>query len=236
MHLYLIRHAESQNNALPTFRRVEDPGITARGRLQAEGLAQWMQTLSVDTLITSPFLRTLQTTQAVLKARPQPLQIWDDVFERGGCYRGYDPDKIKSAPGLGRREISELILPDATELSIDNSITEKGWWDGRQPESDEQCDLRAKSVVSKFVAKFGRTDQAVILITHADFIRAMLRHMLAGVIDADLLGRLRNTGVTRLNYSPGPATDAPNARDTWQLDWLNSVSHLPSRLVTGNEH
>ena len=36
MELYLIRHAQSQNNALPEEQRVEDPGLTELGNQQAD--------------------------------------------------------------------------------------------------------------------------------------------------------------------------------------------------------
>ena len=45
MQLYLIRHAESENNARPEHDRVEDPSITTLGRRQAE----LMQSLSRTT-------------------------------------------------------------------------------------------------------------------------------------------------------------------------------------------
>ena len=105
MQLYLIRHAESENNARPGHLRVEDPAITAVGRLQAQQLANWTRTLKIDALITSPFLRTLQTTQAVLDAEALPVSVWHTVFERGGCYRGYGDDACEGGPGLGRSEI-----------------------------------------------------------------------------------------------------------------------------------
>jgi 2,3-bisphosphoglycerate-dependent phosphoglycerate mutase len=45
MQLLLVRHAQSANNALPTELRVHDPGLTETGNLQAEHLADWLQTL-----------------------------------------------------------------------------------------------------------------------------------------------------------------------------------------------
>ena len=84
MKLYLIRHAESENNAKPIYQRIEDPPITAVGRLQAERLAGWVETLKIDTLITSPVLRALQTTRRITDATGQHVNVWADVFEEGG--------------------------------------------------------------------------------------------------------------------------------------------------------
>jgi 2,3-bisphosphoglycerate-dependent phosphoglycerate mutase len=52
MQLYLIRHAESTNNAKPPRQRVEDPPITELGESQATHLAKWTSTTEIDTLIT----------------------------------------------------------------------------------------------------------------------------------------------------------------------------------------
>lgn len=221
MILYLIRHAESENNARDPTLRVEDPGITQLGRQQANCLAQWAAKQSFDRLITSPFLRTLQTTAAVVHQKPQRVFIWHNVFERGGCYRGYFPEDLEGASGMGRSEIASQ-LPDA---EIDSSITESGWWGERTPETDQQAEKRAEEVVARLLSGFGNSDVAIALITHADLKRLMLKSMLSGQVDAAKLGPLRNTGVTRLNFIQG----------AWQLDWFNSVTHLSSDHVTGNE-
>ena len=92
MQLYLIRHAESENNAKPERLRVEDPPISSLGRQQAKCLGQWVRTLSVDILITSPFLRTLETTREVVNGATHHVHVWHDLFEQGGCYRGHGPD------------------------------------------------------------------------------------------------------------------------------------------------
>ena len=38
-HLYLVRHGESANNALPNHQRVADPSLTELGQKQAHNLA-----------------------------------------------------------------------------------------------------------------------------------------------------------------------------------------------------
>ena len=240
MQLYLIRHAESENNARPAFQRVEDPALTARGRLQAEHLGQWIKTLSIDTLITSPFLRTLQTTRLVVDAAPQPVHIWHDVYERGGCFVGHLPDDQRGGLGLGRQKIMEQILGEPREAAeseteivdavdqclIDESIDQAGWWAGKQRESEEEALQRARLVTDRMIDTFGATGQVVVAIIHADFKRLLLGEMLRTALDTSLLGPMRNTGISKIDFD-GHA---------WRLDWLNSVTHLPHRLITGKEH
>ena len=226
MQLFLIRHAESANNARPPYQRVEDPAITAVGRLQTQHLAQWTRTLKIDTLITSPFLRTIQTTLEMVEGTDHQVNIWHDVFERGGCFRGWQPDAIEGAMGLGRSAILKHFLDHSVDCVIDPSIEEEGWWGGRPRESEEDVAERAQRVTRRLADTFGSSGQNVVAVIHADFKRWLLRVMLDDVVDPDLFGPLRNTGISKLNYDG----------KRWQLDWLNSVSHLPARLITGNEH
>ncbi|TWU06407.1 histidine phosphatase family protein [Stieleria varia] len=237
MQLYLIRHAESGNNAVPTYQRSEDPSITSVGRLQAEHLGNWIKTLRFDAMITSPFRRTLETTRTVLQAnsKPSDVRIWDSVFERGGCYRGWNASNVAGARGMGRSEILNELSDVVGTLTIDETIGETGWW-GEQPrETDDAAIERTGIVAERLVREFGGDGKGssengqspvIVMVTHADFKRLLLSRLLDSKADAMRFGPLRNTGVTRLNY----------AKNQWQLDILNSVTHLPARLITGNEH
>ncbi len=225
MQLYLIRHAESENNAKPPYERIEDPAITARGRLQAEYLASWAESLEIDFLITSPFRRSLETTSFILNRSPQPVHVWHNVFERGGCFRGHGPDATEGGPGMTRAEILRFAASFPQEFVIDETITEEGWWGSQLRESDQEAGARASVVIDRLIKTFGSRGETIVAVIHADFKRCLLNQMLTGVADIDRLGSLVNTGISKLNYDG----------ESWHLQWLNSASHLPARLVTGNE-
>lgn len=224
MQLYLIRHAESENNARPIYQRVEDPPLTAIGRLQAGHLAQWLATLKIDTLITSPVRRALQTTRLVNESDGRHVHVWADVFEEGGIYRGHGPEATEGGPGLTRDEVIRHATDDAQSCTLDESITTAGWW-GRERETPDEAIARARNVTARLVETFGSNGQTIVAVIHADFKRKLLAHMLETTADAKSFGALRNTGITKLNYDG----------QTWQLDWFNSVSHLPAKLITGTE-
>lgn len=220
MQLYLIRHAESENNARPHYLRVEDPALTPVGRLQSDALAQWIRSLKIDALVTSPFRRSLQTSRIVGDlCKPAEAMVWHDVFERGGCYCGFGDSDVEGRPGLGRSSIL-LELPTAV---VDTSISEEGWWSGRAKETEQETLCRAAVVIDRLVERFSGSEKNVVAVLHADFIRTMLVQMLHPTADATLFGPLRNTGITKVDFDGS----------RWRLDWLNSVSHLPVRLITG---
>ncbi|WP_161604373.1 histidine phosphatase family protein [Roseiconus nitratireducens] len=225
MQLYLIRHAESQNNARPTYLRVEDPEITPVGRLQAQHLADWLATLKIDAMITSPFLRTLQTALPILTATQVNLDVWHHVFERGGCFRGHDETNFAGAMGMGRAHILRLLAEFERRCRLEASIDDSGWWGGRDRETDQEAEQRAKRICDRLLSTF-QNGEVVVLLIHADFKRLMLTEMIGETIDVTGLGPMRNAGITKLN----------RIDERWQLDYFNSVTHLPAKLITGNEH
>lgn len=221
MNLYLIRHAESENNAKPIYQRVEDPPLTAVGRLQAERLGEWIKTLAFDVLITSPVLRALQTTRRIYHRTAKHVHVWDSVFEEGGIYRGHGPDAVEGGPGLSRSKVIEAVTGNAEDCTLDPSIGENGWW-GRDRESPEEASARATEVVGRLASTYGHQQRVVVAVIHADFKRKMLSELIGDEVDPKRFGPLRNTGITKLDLEAG----------RWQLDWFNSVSHLPAKLIT----
>lgn len=224
MQLYLIRHAESENNAKPVYERVEDPPITAVGRLQATHLADWLKTMRFDELITSPVLRALQTTRHITEATGRHVHVWADVFEEGGIYAGHGPEAIKGSMGLSRSDVIRHVSADQT-CTLDDSIVESGWWGGRDRETPEQAMDRAKAVKGRLIDTFGSSKKSVVAIIHADFKRKLLSQILGSKVDPREFGNLCNTGITKLT----------RVSERFQLEWFNSVSHLPAKLITGNE-
>ncbi|WP_345688867.1 histidine phosphatase family protein [Novipirellula caenicola] len=225
MQLYLIRHAESENNAMPPYQRIEDPAITPRGRLQSEYLAKWTSTLAIDTLITSPFRRSIQTTRFIVDQSPQCVHVWHNVFERGGCFRGHGPDATEGGPGMGRESIEKEFSALPHDCIIDETITSAGWWAGNRRETDDQANTRAEVVTERLIQSFGASGKTIVAVIHADFKRCLLAKMLSQVTDVEKVGAFVNTGITKLEFDG----------HSWKLHWLNSASHLPSRLVTGIE-
>lgn len=253
--LYLIRHAESENNAKPVHERVPDPGLTRYGRLQADCLAEWMQTLPLDVLVSSPFRRTLATALPILARRKFPVQVWHDIFENGGCYHGHDPASFVGAAGMNREQIESFLVPqsaligagstrennrstsdssslDSTErgsdlpLAVDPEIGDEGWWNGKPREDIEATRVRAAGVAARLTDTFAETDQHVALLIHADFKRELLRVLLRDILCLDHVGPIANTSVTILRY---------RGEGVWHLHSLASVTHLPRRLITGHE-
>jgi len=219
--LYLIRHGQSANNALPESQRVEDPGLTELGVSQASLLGQRFGELAarevrIDCLLTSGFRRAVETMRPVAKSLEIRPSIWVGLHEVGGCFRGHEVGKTQGCPGMTGSQLAE----EFPEFDLADEIGEDGWWKNKPFETFEEAEARTQQQAERLLATFHGKDITVACVIHADF-KAMLLRQLIGTTDyyaADLV----NTGVTLLRYE----SDAP------EVITFNDSSHLPPEQVS----
>jgi 2,3-bisphosphoglycerate-dependent phosphoglycerate mutase len=219
MKLYLIRHAQSANNALPEEQRVEDPPLTELGHRQADALAAWMAETPLDILVTSPFRRALETTSYLHRSLRLKPQVWIDLHEQGGCYAGYEPHAYVGRPGMNRAQI-QAEFPD---YEIEEALAELGWWQCQAYEDDEAARVRARRLLQKSLQHFAKSASTVAFVMHADFKRLFLREVFAagGRNGQSFLG-IYNTAVTQLEFQA----------DRAELHIFNSTQHLDPSLLS----
>jgi len=211
--LYLIRHAQSANNALPESQRVSDPSLTDLGHEQARKLAEWLPRLELTRLYTSPFLRTLETTAAVCEAVALTPEVRIHLHEQGGCYSGYWPNDKVGEPGMTRAEI-EARFP---HYRIEESLDGKGWWRRQPYETYELARQRAKGILAWADEAYAGSADRVAIIMHADIKSRILE-----LLHEETLETPMNTSVTRIELIPGGA----------KLREYNQVEHLSAGMIT----
>jgi 2,3-bisphosphoglycerate-dependent phosphoglycerate mutase len=216
--VYLVRHAQSENNAKPESQRIPDPAITDLGIRQALAFSRFASSLAPTHLYTSPFLRTLQTTAPMADALGIVPSVKADLYEQGGCYRGYRINDRTPEPGLNRSGIQSLH----PNWIIDPSIDELGWNKHTSYEHLEEARARANRVSNWLVEQPWPKESRVMLVIHADFKIRMLEALLDRLDIEDQLGSVINTAWTSLKYSGGH----------WKLDRFNQYDHLESDMVS----
>ena len=209
MELYLIRHAQSWNNARPQVERIHDPCITELGHRQAKLLADAMKRWGLTHLVTSPFLRALETTSYIHASTGLTPKVQVDLHEQGGCMSGPTPAVMVGQPGMNHTEI-ESRFPG---YEISEEIGPHGWWKRRPYESEELVRERASNLLERTRQEFGRTEARVAFVMHADFIRTFLHQL-----EWSDLGPPFNTSVTRIVLDP----------HTTAIKDYNCVDHLPT--------
>ena len=246
MELYIIRHAQSSNNALlDETGRVCDPHLTDLGRRQAVRLAHHLanephpeqrrhgrdpEETSVETvrgygivrLYCSAMRRSLETATAVGSAIGVRPEVWVDLHEAGGIFLDHRDERgVVGYPGITREQI-ESEFPTAV---IGDAVREAGWWDPARGEEDwPTCQGRAIRVVQGL---WKWADDGVggpiALVSHAGFMEALLKAMLGRLPGANLTIYHLNTAITRLDLEPGGEL---------HVRYLNRVPHLPQELVS----
>lgn len=219
MQLYLVRHAQSANNAQPEHLRVSDPGITEVGEQQAICLADWLDGNSFRHLLTSAFRRALQTATYIRRRTDHVPEVVVDVHEHGGCVDGWHDDNFVGRSGLNDDE----VIAEFGEVKIETPIGADGWWKSKPREDYAQSRLRAQSVENYFRERLASQKETILCVTHADFLAMLLEEMFGDAIQEDSrFLDLKNTGVTHVEW----------VDEKWKIHTMNSVDHLPHELVT----
>ena len=165
MTVYLIRHAQSEFNAVYDPNgpdpMIFDAPITALGKTQAQQARIEVEKLDIAKAIVSPFTRTLQTAQLIF-GNEFPFQINSEVREQlcNSCDVGSSPHELaRKYPHLDFDHLDDC------------------WWhDGKRDhrglsvEPDEVLQKRA----NRFVDFLKRESiQSTAIVPHGNFIRAL---------------------------------------------------------------
>lgn len=93
--VWLIRHAESEWNALGRWQGQADPALSARGREQARALAETLGGAGFETLVASDLRRARETAEEIARAAGLALQCDARLRERHlGAWAGLTSAEI----------------------------------------------------------------------------------------------------------------------------------------------
>ena len=228
MRLYLIRHAESENNVLTeetVHRRKVDPDLTPLGYQQRDLLARHVATApdavgegyTITHLYTSAMYRALLTTAPLSKALGLAPLVWPDLHEKGGMFLQQN-GHVSGFNGMSR----SAILDKFPGYQLPQNVTDRGWYEaamGREPETHSY--YRAIKVARELRER-SDSDDVIALVSHAGFLDVLLKAIFEQLPSRPYAMRYyhENTAITRINYQgPQPA-----------LHYLNRVDHLPVEL------
>ena len=247
MQLYLIRHAQSANNALWARTKSEngrssDPLITDVGHQQAAAVAQFLAQ-SDETIVTDPIdnynwkgfpfthlycslmQRAIQTASYIAEAKEMPLVAWEMIHEWGGIYED-DPENggYRGLAGPNRAFFEEtyphLVLPD--------DLGEAGWWN-RPFETRDACYGRSQQFLQALDERHGDTDDKVAIVTHGGFFYSFMSALLnsweakAPLAEAKQVWMaVNNASITRVDFN-----------DTHlRVAYMNRLDFLSPDLIT----
>jgi alpha-ribazole phosphatase len=199
MFIYLIRHGETPWNAEQRILGATDIGLTDKGLLQAEALADAMSDRPIRAVYSSDLSRALRTAEAL--ARPHALEIrarpglreMNQGFLEGLTFeelRDQHPDFLES----WKQDPSSIVIPGGESLG---QLQERVW----------------KAVQELAEA---HPDETIAVVSHNLAIVAALCRLLDLPLRRFRQLRQGYTGVSLLEYG----------RLGWAVHYLNVTTHL----------
>ncbi len=206
--VYIVRHGQSTKNTSPIRLGPEAP-LTPRGKEQSHAIAERCKNLGIQKIITSPFVRTVETARPISTLTGAPLEESSLFVEH---------KRPSEQIGLRRDD------PVALRIS---SMVKEHFHEPHYRYSDEEnfLDLkeRAKNALDHLIAQ---TDETLLVVTHGLFVRCMVAYAMHGdrltsyeLKNALAFYELSNTGLTYMTYDD--AKDHP-----WTLHVWNDDAHL----------
>ena len=154
--LFVIRHAESEWNPIGRYQGLLNPGLSERGKKQAELLAEELKNKGIELIYTSPLLRTKATAEVIAKILNVPLIEDRRVIEIDhGVWSGKLVEEVK-------REYPEMF---------ETWIKEPWKVDFPQGENLLAVYERVKNFIGEIKEK--HKDQTVAVVSHTVPIRAL---------------------------------------------------------------
>ena len=233
--LYLIRHGQSENNALAgESPRTADPGLTRTGKTQAWRVASHLthdpdktdvrdglvgeRGYGIRRLFCSPMLRALQTTRPIGEALGLVPEVWVDIHEGGGVWLDRQDGRGRVGHGGLTRSEMETRFP---EFAIPGSVTDAGWWN-RSFEARDQLVARAARVAQDIRNMLPHAPERMAMVSHGTFLNLLVQHLVLGRHMPGCRFSSHNTAIGRLDFEG----------DRLMVRYLNRVDHLTDDLVT----
>lgn len=209
--IYFIRHGETEDNASGRS-QVPDAPLSDDGRKQARYVAERFSRIPIDAIISSPYLRTKETAEAIAERLGKPVRF-DEVFRElrrpteivGAHFDSPDYHRVIAA-------IEKIELEPQARYSDEETLFE--------------LEARARQALG-FLVQQPETD--IILVTHGVFLKMMFAAMMTpdGSSAVILFRELRyfveiqNTDISIVEYA-----EESRGGLRWRLRVLNDRAHL----------
>ena len=203
--LYLARHGETEDNARLIFQGQSGKGLNARGRAQAQRLAERMRKARVTTLVASDLERAEETARIVGLACDVVHSVDVDLREVD----------VGSWTGKSHEEIAELYPEEWSAWSAGVDLRRGGG------ETYAELAARVERAVLR-IAAMGARDP-ILVVSHGGAIKSYVAKMLG--VSAEGLRALAGVGNCSLTIVER------DDRGRLRLHAWNDTAHLDGLLV-----
>ena len=158
--LLLVRHGESEGNALRRFTESDLVPLTPAGREQAERAAAFLRARFAPVrVVSSPFTRARQTAEIIASALAVPVELEAALREQFlGALHGQSYDAAPATPGY-------------------ESLAR---WEWRPPGGETLLEVQARAVPALLAIARASLGRDVVVTSHAGTIQAVWAHVEGG--------------------------------------------------------
>lgn len=186
LELLLIRHGQTDWNAIQKVMGRQPIPLNATGRRQAEELAAFLAGARLDAIIASPVRRTMETAEIVARRHPGIV--------------------VEEDEGLAEIDYGDWVNLTFAELTEQHGETWRRYHEDPNDlvlpggESMPQVVERVAAVVARVRARFA--DGRVALVSHADIIKLLLLELLGLEVRNILRFSIDNAAMLLVRFYP----------------------------------
>jgi broad specificity phosphatase PhoE len=208
--VYLVRHGESEHNILPVYQSPDAP-LSEKGRQQAKKIAERIQHISFDALVSSTFARAKSTAEEIASCTGKEVELSSLFVER-----------IKPTVVNGKS------FDDPSASGVYDEWKKTLYGNGKKVLDGENFEEIIKRADDALDFLGAHQSNSIVVVSHSFFIHTLVaRILLKDSITPEALRyfqkyiRLENTGITVLRQQA--SYDDPSA---WVLWIHNDHAHL----------
>lgn len=203
--VYVVRHGQTEGNILNAVQGSDDM-LSVDGRMQAERIAVRAKDLDFAAILSSDYIRAVDTAKAIQKATGKDIALSEHLREVA------HPTSLLGVVRSDERFTSYHIEQLA-------HITEHAW---RHSDEENFFDLRARARKAEDEI-LSHPARAVLVVSHANFIKCLTGQIMFGSdFTPQIFSHMRasiyisNTGISLFKYKSGK----------WCVVTLNDHAHL----------
>ncbi|WP_410016478.1 2,3-diphosphoglycerate-dependent phosphoglycerate mutase GpmB [Sodalis sp. C49] len=204
LQVYLVRHGETEWNALRRIQGQSDSALTAKGQRQAQQVAERVQRMGITHIISSDLGRTRHTADIIARAC--------------GC-------DVRPDPRLRELDMGVLEMRDIDTLTPEEESWRKqlvnGTPDGRIPKGESMTELAQRMHAALDSCRELPAGSRPLLVSHGMALGCLISTVLGLPPYAERRLRLRNCSISRMDFQQSPWL-APG----WVVETAGDTSHL----------
>ncbi|HQM33039.1 MAG TPA: histidine phosphatase family protein [Candidatus Hydrogenedentes bacterium] len=171
MHIYFVRHGQSEGN-LDGDCSPSDPPLTELGHAQAARAGLALSGQGITALYTSPMMRAMQTAKALHEVLGLPMQVRVELAETYRPAWPAPPGSGEPIPKRGLTIAEARTMFSAAEYPEDIAAGEP-WWEAHVRERREGAYNRAAAALAHLRARHEERDR-IAIVTHGAFGSVLL--------------------------------------------------------------